>query len=130
MQLAISRCLIIKLLETACKTANLLHLMSYEPRHEETGFLHTQIKLHSNCAADQRLCFCHMDSTIPLLPKSEISSLLKFYDCTSLFVSDLVRNPEDLLSHNQAHIIVGRHNETFESLAYRKTVLGNTQKSL
>ena len=25
--------------------------------------------------ADQHLCFCYIDSTIPLLPKSEISSL-------------------------------------------------------
>ena len=32
-------------------------------------------QLRSNCAADQRLCFRYMDSTIPLLPKSEISSL-------------------------------------------------------
>ena len=32
-------------------------------------------QLHSNCAADQRLCFRYTDSTIPLLPKSEISSL-------------------------------------------------------
>ena len=31
-------------------------------------------QLGSNCTADQRLCFCYMDSTIPLL-KSEISSL-------------------------------------------------------
>ena len=31
-------------------------------------------QLHSNCAADQRLCFCYTDSTILLLPKSEISS--------------------------------------------------------
>ena len=28
-------------------------------------------------AADQHLCFCYIDSTIPLLPKSEISSLLQ-----------------------------------------------------
>ena len=28
-----------------------------------------------NREADQRLCFCYMDSAIPLLPKSEISSL-------------------------------------------------------
>ena len=27
-------------------------------------------QLHSNCAADQRLCFHYEDSTIPLLPKS------------------------------------------------------------
>ena len=32
-------------------------------------------QLRSNCTADQRLCFRYMDSTIPLLPKSEISSL-------------------------------------------------------
>ena len=32
-------------------------------------------QLHSNCAADQRFCFRYMDSVIPLLSKSEISSL-------------------------------------------------------
>ena len=32
-------------------------------------------QLHSYCAADQGLCFHYTDSTIPLLPKSEISSL-------------------------------------------------------
>ena len=32
-------------------------------------------QLRSNCAADQRLCFRYTDRTIPLLPKSEISSL-------------------------------------------------------
>ena len=32
-------------------------------------------QLCGNREADQRLCFCYMDSTIPLLPKSEISSI-------------------------------------------------------
>ena len=32
-------------------------------------------QLRSNCAADRRLCFRYIDSTIPPLPKSEISSL-------------------------------------------------------
>ena len=32
-------------------------------------------QLRSNCEADQRLCFRYMDSKIPLLLKSEISSL-------------------------------------------------------
>ena len=32
-------------------------------------------QLHGNREADQRLCFRYKDSTIPLLPKSEISSL-------------------------------------------------------
>ena len=36
-------------------------------------------QLRSNCAADQRLCFRHAESTIPLLPKSEISSLWPSY---------------------------------------------------
>ena len=31
-------------------------------------------QLRSNCEADQRLCFCYMDSTIPLLLVSKISS--------------------------------------------------------
>ena len=32
-------------------------------------------QLRSNCEADQRFCFRYMDSTIPLLSKSKISSL-------------------------------------------------------
>ena len=32
-------------------------------------------QLRGNCEADQRLCFRYTDTTIPLLPKSEISSL-------------------------------------------------------
>ena len=30
-------------------------------------------QLRGNCEADQRLCFRYIDSTIPLLPKAEIS---------------------------------------------------------
>ena len=39
-------------------------------------------QLRSNCAADQRLCFSYIDSTIPLLPKSDFlafSHLLWLY---------------------------------------------------
>ena len=36
-------------------------------------------QLRSNCEADQRLCFRYTDSTIPLLSKSEISSLQPYY---------------------------------------------------
>ena len=35
-------------------------------------------QLHSNCAADQQLCFRYIDSEIPFLPKSEITSLLPY----------------------------------------------------
>ena len=47
-------------------------------------------QLRGNREADQRLCFRYIDSTIPLLSKSEISSL--FYSCTAGFVSDQVGN--------------------------------------
>ena len=50
-----------------------------EPRRENTGFLHMRKQRRrsasSNREADQRLCFRHTDSEIPLLSKSEISSL-------------------------------------------------------
>ena len=58
-------------------------------------------QLRSNCAADQRFCFRYTDSKIPLLPKSEISSL------QPSSVADLVGNPEDRFSHNsynEAHL--------------------------
>ena len=35
-------------------------------------------QLRGNREADQRLCFCYIDSTIPLIPKSEISSLYPY----------------------------------------------------
>ena len=51
-----------------------------EPRGEKTVFFAYAKKkgadqLHDNREADQRFCFRYTDSTIPLLPKSEISSL-------------------------------------------------------
>ena len=58
-------------------------------------------QLRGNRKADQRLCFRYMDSTIPLLPKSEISSIL--CSCTARFVLALVGNPEDRFSHIKAH---------------------------
>ena len=63
-------------------------------------------QLRSNCAADQRLCFHYIDSTIPLLSKSENFKLLAiFFGHTVRFVSDLVENPEGRFSHNEAHIM-------------------------
>ena len=51
----------------------------YELRREKTCFCICENKdadqLRGNLKADQRLCFRYTDSTIPLLPKSEISSL-------------------------------------------------------
>ena len=86
-------------------------------------------QLRGNREADQRLCFRCIDSTIPLLPikyknssfksseniqKKEcgpnteyirnFKSLAIFCGCTARFVSDLVKNPEDRFSHNDAHV--------------------------
>ena len=57
-------------------------------------------QLCGNSEADQRLCFRYTDSTIPLLSKP----LAILCGCTARFVSDLVGNPEDRFSHNEAHI--------------------------
>ena len=62
-------------------------------------------QLRGNREADQRLCFRYTDSTIPLLLKSEISSLKP----SSVAVQPgLCRtwsgNPEDRFSHNEAHL--------------------------
>ena len=48
----------------------------YEPRREAFCICENKDadQLRGNREADQRLCFRHTDSAIPLLPKSEISS--------------------------------------------------------
>ena len=61
----------------------------------------------SYCEADQRLCFRYTDSTISLLPKSEISSFWPFSETVQTerqLTSDLVGNPEDRFSRVMAHI--------------------------
>ena len=69
-------------------------------------------QLRGDCKADQRLCFRHIGSTIPLLSKSEIERPLAiFCDRTARFVSDLVGDPEDRFSHNEAHTILAANNK-------------------
>ena len=51
-------------------------------------------RLHDYRAADKRLCFCYIVSTVPLLCKP----LAIFCGCTAWFVSDLVGNLEDRFS--------------------------------
>ena len=66
-------------------------------------------QLRGNREADLRLCFCYIDSTIPLLPEIQNSkSLAIFCDCTARFGWDLVGNPEDRFSLDEAHIMVFR----------------------
>ena len=74
-----------------------------------TDFCMCEIKatdrLCGDHTADQRLCFHYIDSAIFLLPYYKISSLLVLiYGCTAQFVLNLVRNPEDRFSCNEAHL--------------------------
>ena len=62
-------------------------------------------QLRGNREADQRLCFRYTDSAIPLLPKiRKFKPLTILRDCTARFVSDLVGNPEERFSHNEAQL--------------------------
>ena len=70
---------------------HIMHKDDFLRGREKTCFLHMSCNVRKpdfcicenkdtdqvsgNREADQRLCFHYMDSTIPLLPKSEISSL-------------------------------------------------------
>ena len=73
-------------------------------------------QLRGNRNADQRLCFRYIDSAIPLLFKP----LAIFCGCTAWFVSELVGNPEDQFSHNEAHMGLrhGLLNKDKESFLY------------
>ena len=61
-------------------------------------------QLRGDREADQRLCFRCTDTTILLLSKPDFKLLVIFCGCTDRFVSDLVGNPEDLFSHNEAQL--------------------------
>ena len=66
-------------------------------------------QLRGNHEADQRLCFRYTDSTISLLPKYKISSLQPSSVAVQpSLCGDLVGNPEDRFSHNEAHIMLSR----------------------
>ena len=64
-------------------------------------------QLRGDSEADQRLCFRYIDSTIPLLSKSRISSLLPSSVCIqpySLVCVGPGRITEHKFSHDGAHL--------------------------
>ena len=61
-------------------------------------------QLRSDCAADQRLCFRYIDTTIPLVPKSEISSLLPSSVVAQPGLCGTWSEPKDGFSHNEAQL--------------------------
>ena len=90
-----------------CLTSFQKQLLSCVMRKPEFGICENKDadQLRGDCEADQRLCFRYTDSTIPLLSESKIfKPLAIFCDCPVGFVSDLVGNPKDQFSHNEAQI--------------------------
>ena len=72
----------------------------FQHRHEKACFLHIcknkgADQLCGNCAADQCLCFCYIESTL------FINAI--FSGCTAWFVLDLYRNP-DRFCHDTVQI--------------------------
>ena len=61
-------------------------------------------QLHGNCEADLCLCFRYKDSTIPLLSKSEISSLWPSSVAVQPGLCRPGRKPECWFSYDAAHI--------------------------
>ena len=63
-------------------------------------------QLCGDCEADQRFCFRYMDSTIPLLSKSKISSLEPSSVADSSVCVGPVQKPCLWFSHEGAHILL------------------------
>ena len=61
-------------------------------------------QLRGNREADQCLCFRYTDKTIPILTKSEISSLLPYSIIARPGLCRSVGNPKDQFSHVAAHL--------------------------
>ena len=61
-------------------------------------------QLRGNREADQRLCFCYLDSMIPILSKSEISSLWPSSVAVQPGLCRPGLKPECWFSHVAAHL--------------------------
>ena len=63
-------------------------------------------QLRGNREADQRLCFGYIVQSLYFLNTKFQGSIAILCGCIARFVSDLVGNPEDRFSHNEAHIVL------------------------
>ena len=83
----------------------------YEPHREKTGFLHyaktkTQISFAVTAKLISAFVFATriVQSLYMYLLNPKFQASMHFCDCTARFVWDLVGNPEDGFSRNEAHI--------------------------
>ena len=76
--------------------------------HEKTGFLHMrkQTQISFVVTAKLIIAFVFAIRIVQSLYFLDFKSLAIFCNCTARFVLDLVGNPEDWFSHNEAHIIM------------------------
>ena len=61
-------------------------------------------QLRGNREADQRLCFRYIEYNPSTSCIRNFKPLVILCGCTARFVSDLVGNPEDRFSHNEAQL--------------------------
>ena len=89
-------------------THHLLSMSTCERLHEKTNILHMRNKdahqLRSNHEANQPLCFRYTNSTIPLISKSKISSLVVVHPGVGPG-----QKPECWFSHDAAHMLFTEH---------------------
>ena len=83
--------------------------MTFEPRREKTGFFayaktRTQISFAVTVKLISAFFFATRIVQSLFYLNSKFKPLTIFCDCTARFVWDLVRNPEDRFSHNEAHL--------------------------
>ena len=73
----------------------------------ENGFLYIRKqvaeKLQSNLAADQRLCSRYIDSTVPLIPKSEIACLFPLWLYSPVSVAPRRKRQRQVSSQRGSH---------------------------
>ena len=81
-----------------------------EPRYEKTGFLHMRKQRRRSASRYPRSCSAPLFSLHGQYNPStsyirNFKPLAISCGCTTRFVSDLVGNPEDRFSHNEAQIV-------------------------
>ena len=72
-RIAVSSCVLLSTCFPTSSSSSFPHRMGLVMRNRLFAYVKTKRQI--SCAADQRLCFRYTGSTIPLLYKSEISSL-------------------------------------------------------
>ena len=80
---------------------NIDHVILYEPRHEKTNVMH--MRKQRRRSAPLFSLHRYNDPSTTYIRK--FKPLAIFCSCTAWFVSDLVGNPEDRFSQNEAHML-------------------------